>query len=124
IRSDIPGAVDAIRAFVSRGFRIHTASGTISAQLDATLTAMGVRDCFGPRLYGPDLVDVPKGGPAYYRRTFDDAGIDPAEAIVLDDSADACTWAESLGARAVRLAPDTRFPDLATFAPAFIAEHV
>jgi HAD superfamily hydrolase (TIGR01509 family) len=45
---------------------------------------MGVRGCFD-RLYGSDLVTVGKEGPEYYRRSFADAGVDPRDALVVDD---------------------------------------
>ena len=59
-----------------------------------------MRHCFG-RLYGADLVNTFKAGPAYYARLFADAGVQPEEALVVDDSADALEWATHLGARTV-----------------------
>jgi hypothetical protein len=41
---------------------------------------MEVRDLFG-RLYGPDLVNTAKTGPVYYERIFDDAQVEPGQAI-------------------------------------------
>jgi HAD superfamily hydrolase (TIGR01509 family) len=64
---------------------------------------MTVRDCFG-RLYGPDLVNTPKEGPRYYERIFADAGVDPADAVVIDDFPGALAWAAAAGARTVLVA--------------------
>ena len=62
---------------------------------------MGVRDCFQRRLYGPDLIDTFKAGPAFYERIFADAGVDPASALVVDDLPHALAWARQAGARTV-----------------------
>jgi HAD superfamily hydrolase (TIGR01509 family) len=96
----LPGAIEAIRALRAAGCALHTASGEWSVALDGYLTGMGIRQCFG-RLYGPDLVGTLKEGPAYYRRLFEDADVDPDRALVLDDMPLAVAWAREAGARAV-----------------------
>jgi HAD superfamily hydrolase (TIGR01509 family) len=95
-----PGAVAAIRQLHAAGHALHTASGEWTADLHGYLTGMGVRDLFG-RLYGTDLINTFKEGPAYYARIFADAGIAPAEALVVDDTPIAVEWAARAGARAV-----------------------
>jgi HAD superfamily hydrolase (TIGR01509 family) len=101
-RSAYPDVVPAIRSLARQGLALHTASGEDSAQLDSYLRGMGVRDLFG-RLYGPELVDRWKNGPAYYAAIAADSGIDPAEAVVVDDSAEALGWAAASGFRPVHL---------------------
>jgi phosphoglycolate phosphatase-like HAD superfamily hydrolase len=98
IRSGYPGAADAIRRLHERGYTLHTASGASSTQLEIYLDTMDSRPYF-TRLYGPDLVDTFKAGPLYYERIFADAGVAPAEALVLDDSRTAIAWASEAGAR-------------------------
>ena len=61
---------------------------------------MGVRSCFD-RLYGPDLIDTFKNGPTYYERIFADLGLNPTEALVVDDNQLAVRWATQVGAQAV-----------------------
>ncbi len=100
VRSAFPGAVEAIRLLHSRGYTLHTASGSPSIDLEGYLGAMGVRDCFG-RLYGPDLIETFKNGPEFYERLLADAGVAPSDALVLDDSPKVVRWAEQAGARAV-----------------------
>lgn len=101
VRSAFPGAADAVRALRERGYRLFTASGESSRELERYLAGMGVRDCF-ERLYGPDLVDMLKRGPEYHRRVFADAGISPTSAaVVVDDSPAALSWAAQAGARTV-----------------------
>ena len=107
------GAPEAVRRLSRDGYRLFTASGEDSVALDGYLSAMGIRDCFGERLYGPDLLGVMKSGPWYYERLFADAGIDPADALVVDDSPKAIAWARGLGARALHVGTDlTRLADL------------
>jgi HAD superfamily hydrolase (TIGR01509 family) len=98
IRSGYPGAADALRRLHERGYTLHTASGASSTQLEIYLDTMDSRPYF-TRLYGPDLVDTFKAGPLYYERIFADAGVAPAEALVLDDSRTAIAWASEAGAR-------------------------
>jgi HAD superfamily hydrolase (TIGR01509 family) len=104
VRAGYPGAAAAIRRLRREGFALHTASSEPSLELAGYLEGMGVRDCFGG-LYGPDLVGVWKDGPEYYARIFARAGVDPGNAIVIDDSPAALGWAMEAGARAVRVGP-------------------
>jgi len=101
--SAIVGAVEAIRRLREDGYILHTASGEESFALDGYLTAMGVRACFGPRLYGPDLVGAIKASPRYYERVFADAAVDPGEALVVDDGRGPVAWAREAGAGAIRV---------------------
>ncbi len=103
VRAAFPGAIEAIRLLRRDGYTLYTASGEPSEDLDGYLDGMGVRACF-IRLYGPDLVGAFKVGPAYYERIFADAGIDPAQAVVVDDSAEAIAWARAAGAQGIHVA--------------------
>jgi HAD superfamily hydrolase (TIGR01509 family) len=104
VRSAYPGAVAAIQDLHGRGYVLHTASGEYSADIAGYLEGMGVRHCFGT-LYGPDLVNTLKEGPAYYARIFTHAGIAPESAVVVDDKAGVLRWAAEVGARAVQVGP-------------------
>lgn len=95
-----PGITDVLRDLHARGYALYTASGNHSQDLQGYLGAMGVRDLF-VRLYGPDLINAPKEGPLYYERIFADSGVDPRQAIVIDDSPLPIAWASETGARAV-----------------------
>ncbi|PZN06643.1 MAG: hypothetical protein DIU69_12960 [Bacillota bacterium] len=64
------------------------------------MCALGISSAFR-RLYDPDLVGVLKIGPDYYGRILEDAGVRPAEALVVDDRPEAVTWAAEAGARSV-----------------------
>ncbi len=96
IHSGFPGAAEAIRALHAAGYTLHTASGESSSDLDGYLSAMGVRACFG-RLYGPDLINTLKNGPAFYARLLADAGVAPHDALVVDDRPEMLAWALEVG---------------------------
>ncbi len=100
IHAALPGAVEAIHLLHRQGYALHMASGLCSLELAGALEGMGVRHCFG-HLYGADLINTFKEGPEYYARLFADVGVQPAEALVVDDSAEATRWAARLGARTV-----------------------
>lgn len=106
-RSAFAGAPEAILALHQAGYELHTASNETSWELDGYLTGMGVRDCF-THLFGPDLVDRMKAGSDYYRRAFVLAGVEPGDALVIDDSVSACAWASEAGARVVHIGSDAK----------------
>ena len=105
VHAAVPGAADAIRELAARGHALHTASSERSAELAGYLEAMGVRHHFG-HLFGPDLVNEWKDGPAYYERIFAYAGVGPADAVVVDDSPQAVSWAKAAGCRALLVGTD------------------
>jgi HAD superfamily hydrolase (TIGR01509 family) len=113
VRSAFPEVVEAIRELYDEGYALNTASGELSTDLDAYLTAMEVRPCFG-RLYGTDLINTAKSGSLYYERILRNAGVSPSEAIFVDDSPRCVAWAREIGARAVLMArngeDDATFP--------------
>jgi HAD superfamily hydrolase (TIGR01509 family) len=100
IQAALPGAVETIQLLYRQGYVLHTASGSCSLELAGYFEGLGVRRCFG-HLYGADLINTFKEGSEYYARLFADAGVQPVEALVVDDSADATRWAAQFGARTV-----------------------
>jgi HAD superfamily hydrolase (TIGR01509 family) len=111
VRCAYDGAAETVAALAASGYRLFTASSGTHRELDACLTGMGVRHYFGERLYGPDIVQKHKHTADYYRRIFEDAGVDPAEALVLDDSARQVELAREAGARSVLVSPFERNGD-------------
>ncbi len=104
VRSAYPGAVDAIKQLSGRGFELHTASNEVSWELDGYLRGMGVRDLFGS-LYGPDLIDADKHDAEYYMKMFRDSGVDPREAVVVDNEPDFLDRAAATDATTFQVAP-------------------
>ncbi|MEX2160084.1 MAG: HAD-IA family hydrolase [Dehalococcoidia bacterium] len=111
VRCAFDGAAETVETLAASGYRLFTASSGTHRELDAYLTGMGVRERFGERLYGPDIVQRHKHSVDYYRKVFEDSGIDPAEALVVDDSAGQVELARAAGARAVLVSQDARAVD-------------
>ncbi|MCH7953608.1 MAG: hypothetical protein IIC25_06925, partial [Chloroflexi bacterium] len=61
--SEIVGAADAVLSLHRAGYTLYTASGTPSWELRGIGAKMGIGEAFSG-LYGPDLVDHVKYGPA------------------------------------------------------------
>ena len=97
---DVPRIVERLRLFHERGLKLHVASGDQHTDLVGYLDTMGTRELFG-RVYGSDLLNVWKAGPAYYRAILADIETDPATALVIDDSDRAIAWAGECGVRGV-----------------------
>ena len=106
VRAAYQGAAEAIRALTSANYALYTASGHDSTDLEDILTGMGVRSCFGAGLYGPDLIGTAKTGRRFHERILAHAGVDPRDALVVDDWPDAVRWATAAGATAVLVARD------------------
>jgi HAD superfamily hydrolase (TIGR01509 family) len=103
VHAALPGAADTVLELHRLGHRLFTASGEESVSLEGYLRGMGIDRCFG-RFYGPDLVNRPKEGPPFYARIFDDAGVEPSQAVVVDDMPLALSWARECGAGCVLVA--------------------
>jgi FMN phosphatase YigB (HAD superfamily) len=102
VRCAFPDAAPALRALKGLGLTLHTASGGLSHDLEPYLRRMGVLELFDT-LYGPDLAGAHKTNRRYYDGIVAHSGVDPGEAIVVDDSAKPLTWAASVGFRTVHL---------------------
>ena len=100
VHSAFPGAIEAICELHAQGYTLHTASGESSLSLHGYLQAMGVREHFG-KLYGSDLLNMLKEAPEYYERLFTDAGIAPADTLIVDDSPRVLAWVRDFGAMTV-----------------------
>jgi FMN phosphatase YigB (HAD superfamily) len=96
----VPAIVDRLRSFRDRGLTLHVASGDAHEDLVEYLRTIGVRDVFD-RVYGSDLVNVWKSSAAFYRAILADTGVEPANAVVVDDSERAIEWAAEAGLRGV-----------------------
>ncbi len=94
----VPRVLDALRALRGRGIVLHIASADAHDELVEFLERIGARELFD-RVYGSDLVNAWKFGPAYYRAVLADSGVDPARAAVIDDSPQALGWARECGLR-------------------------
>lgn len=100
VSSAAAGAIEAVRALRGAGYELYTASGTTSWELRGILTNMGIADAF-TELYGPDITDQVKYGPAFYKAIFAHASVAPARALVIESDEEACINAVQAGAGAV-----------------------
>lgn len=103
VDSGFAEAPAAVRALFTAGFTLSTSSGEVSEELAGYMNALGIRDCFRGRLYGPDLIHTHKASPRYYERMLADAGVAPDDALVVDDNPKAIGWATEAGIPAVHL---------------------
>ena len=97
-----PRIVERLRDLHERGLKLHVASGDQHSDLVGYLDTMGTRELFD-RIYGSDILNVWKSGPAYYRAALADTGTDAASAVVIDDSETAIGWAAECGLRGVQV---------------------
>ena len=95
-----PGAADAVLALHRAGYTLYTASGQASWEMQVITEKMGIARAF-VRMYGPDLVDQVKSGPAFYEKVFRHAGVTADTALVIDSEAECCEWAREAGAQAL-----------------------
>ena len=117
--SAIDGAADAVRSLHRAGYTLYTASGTTSWELRGIMAKMRIADCF-TRLYGPDIIDHVKHGPAFYEKLLAHAAVAPHRALIIESDPDCCRWAREAGAQAAHIAPDANSdaPTLAVLAQA------
>ena len=101
LKVDIEGIVSVIKRLKTEGYTLHTASGHSSWVLEGILTGMGIEDYF-TNFYGPDIVNVMKGGLEFYRRIFTHAQVNPSHAIVIDDNPRLLQYASQLGAYTIQ----------------------
>ena len=113
----VPGAADAVLALHRAGYTLFMASGQASWEMEVITEKMGIRGAFA-RLYGPDLVDQVKYGPAFYQKLFAHAGVAAHSAMIIDSEAECCEWAREAGAQALWVDPKGRgdAPSLAALA--------
>jgi FMN phosphatase YigB (HAD superfamily) len=96
---------DALRALKARGYRLFTSAGSVSQDAAAYLKGMGVRELF-EETYGTDIIDRWKTNAGFYRKILEHSGVDPKDAVTVDDQERCLDWAKRAGfARTFLLAP-------------------
>ncbi len=100
VQGAYPRVGETVAALTGAGYTLHTASNQTSWEMQGYLSAMGIVDHFGI-LFGADLVNAMKPAAAYYARAFMIAGVDPADALLLDDTPEFLAAAQNVGARTV-----------------------
>jgi FMN phosphatase YigB (HAD superfamily) len=101
LKAEIKGIKEVVKSLKGEGYTLHTASGHTSWVLRGILSGMGIIDCF-TNLYGPDIVEIMKGGSEFYRRIFNHSEVKPSDAIVIDDNPKMLQLAGQLGASTIQ----------------------
>jgi sugar-phosphatase len=98
----IPGAPQAIRAALGAGLKIGVVSSSPRSVIDQFLARLGVSDCVptAARL-GADAVRVGKPDPEGFLLAARILGVEPAEAVVFEDSEAGLLAARAAGMRSV-----------------------
>ncbi|QPF72630.1 HAD family phosphatase [Roseateles sp. DAIF2] len=104
-----PGALALLQALRARGVPLAVASSTRHAKVLERLGAAGLIDFFGP-IHGGDQVARGKPHPDLFELAAQSLGIDPARALVFEDSSYGARGALAAGAGVV-LVPDLKAPD-------------
>jgi HAD superfamily hydrolase (TIGR01509 family) len=102
IQSSYPGVIKTVEFLAKKGFTLCTASGEASDELNGYLTGMGIQNYFS-KLYGPDLINTLKASKRFYDEIFLDLEIEATQAIVVDDSPKAISWAATTGATTIHV---------------------
>ncbi|KAG0057390.1 hypothetical protein BGZ83_010849 [Gryganskiella cystojenkinii] len=124
VKADYPGAVEAILTLKQQlGYELFTCSGEISTDLTLTFRTLGIRAIpeltaeseienklhpIFTKLYGPDLINRQKNSTRFYELIFEDCGIPPKEALVVDDKESILAWAKVLGCITVQISTKDR----------------
>lgn len=90
------GADAVVRAVHRRGLRLAVASMSHPAWVDATLTAVGLKDLI-PLIVTADEVDAPKPAPDIYIHTAALLGVAPQQCLVVEDSVHGVAAAAAAG---------------------------
>ena len=99
-----PGAAELVQALREAGVALGVVTTARRANVETVLAATGLLDAFDVVVAGDDVAH-PKPDPEPYRRALDRLGIDPADAVALEDSSTGLASARGAGLRAVAVAP-------------------
>ncbi len=83
----VPGALAALRAIESAGLPVAVASNSAREELGAKLRRLGVAKSFEGRMFSYQDVPRPKPAPDMYLAAARACGANPADCVVVEDSA-------------------------------------
>ncbi|HSL58386.1 MAG TPA: HAD-IA family hydrolase [Acidimicrobiales bacterium] len=96
----LPGVVDLVEAAATAGIPIGIASSSPTSWLETHLDRLGLRHRFDV-LVGRDRVEHAKPAPDLYLLACRELGVEPWEAVALEDSPHGATAAKAAGLRCV-----------------------
>lgn len=103
----IPGIARVIDDLRAAGIAIAVGSNGPMAKMEITLKKTGLWDKFDGAIYTAHDLDAPKPDPAIYLHAARMAGVDPQDAVVVEDSASGARAAKSAGMRCLGYTADT-----------------
>ena len=111
-----PGAMEAVAALKAAGYRVAICTNKPEALAELLLTRLGVRDAFGAML-GADTLAVRKPDPEHLLETARRAGGDPAQCVLIGDSATDRKTARAAGVPCVLVTFGPSDEDMAALEP-------
>ncbi len=110
----VPGIMAVLDALDARGVGYAVGSNGRQEKMEITLTRTGLIDRFRGRLYSGQECAHPKPAPDVYLKAAADAGVAPARAVVIEDSASGAKAGVSAGMYCLGFVAET---DPAVLAP-------
>lgn len=104
----IPGAQQAVRAFADAGFQLAVASSSPQTLIEFLVARLGLAEVFSV-LVSSDAVKRGKPEPDVYLHACDQLGVDPSQAVAVEDSGNGILAAASAGLYVVAV-PSRDFP--------------
>ena len=101
VKASFPGVIDSIKVLHKLELKLYTSSAEHSKELKGYLRGMRVEGYF-ENFYGPDLINTHKADESFYEAIFNDIGLDPKRAIVIDDKTRFLECAQKLGANVIQ----------------------
>ena len=102
----LPGAVEAVKRIAAR-WRLGLASSANRPVIEAVLDGAGIRDCFAVVVSG-DEVARGKPAPDVYLAALRELGVEPADAVAVEDSTNGLRAAAAAGMHVVAV-PNREF---------------
>lgn len=117
-----PGAMDAVEALKSNGFKVGIATNKPEGLADILLTRLGVRDAFGS-LIGADTLSVKKPDPEHLFEAVRRAGGDPALCCLVGDTATDRNTSKAAGVASILVTFGPSGEDMAALEPEVLLDH-
>lgn len=108
----VDGAQELVRSLFAAGYRLAVASSSSEQQIAEIVDALGIRGCFTALISG-ETVPHPKPEPDIFLSAADTLGVQPADCVVIEDSAHGVAAAKAAGMFCIGLRnPDSGEQDL------------
>lgn len=102
VKSANEGVQETLKFLWEQEYSLYTSSGEVSWELERYIRGMGCEDYFHTDYYGPNLINEGKLSPKFFSKVFQEVGIDPSRAIVLDDNPYFLEYAKDTGAHIIQ----------------------